>query len=218
MTSKEVTFKKFDPKGSISIYQFLSSYEDWCHGYIFDSQKPRLLFTKYLHPSLTTSYKELKARRHDYGQMKTWLNDNFSSVKAVADNHLQAIRAPKTPKVTDDALMHAIYIRKMHRLLTTLYNLKIRKGIRVPQLQEYIIIVRIPIVAFIMLSQHCTYSNNRNKCRHMAALKKKKNIFFFFLCPLGILSSIFRCRRCIRNPAPGRMGYAYIVIAVRSER
>jgi hypothetical protein len=29
-----------------------------------------------------------------------------------------------------------------------------------------------------------------------------------------ILYSIFRCRRCIRNPAPGRMGYAYIVIAV----
>jgi Pao retrotransposon peptidase len=138
MNSKEVTFKKFDPKGSISIYQFLSSYEDWCHGYISDSQKPRLLFTKYLHPSLTTSYEELKARRHDYGQMKSWLIDNFGSVKAVADNHLRAIRALKTPKATDDALTHAIYIREMHRLLTTLYNLEIRKGIRVPQLQEYI--------------------------------------------------------------------------------
>jgi hypothetical protein len=29
------------------------------------------------------------------------------------------------------------------------------------------------------------------------------------LCPLGILYSIFWCRRCIRNPAPGCMGYAY---------
>jgi hypothetical protein len=40
----------------------------------------------------------------------------------------------------------------------------------------------------------------------------------FFLCPLGILYSNFQCRRCIRNPAPGRMRYLFIVIAVCSER
>jgi hypothetical protein len=42
------------------------------------------------------------------------------------------------PKPSDVALTHAVYIRKMHRLLTTLYNLEIRQGVRVPQLQEYI--------------------------------------------------------------------------------
>jgi hypothetical protein len=36
-----------------------------------------------------------------------------------------------------------------------------------------------------------------------------------FSCALKYF--FFRCRRCIRNPAPGHMGYAYIVIAVRSE-
>jgi hypothetical protein len=125
VAAKEVTFKKFDPKGSVSVYQFLSSYEDWCHGYVSDTSKPRLLFTKYLHPSLTTSYEELKEKRHSYQDMKSWLIEKFGSVKAVADNHLRAIRALKTPKPTDDALTHATYVREMHRLLTTLYNLEI---------------------------------------------------------------------------------------------
>jgi hypothetical protein len=84
--SKEVTFNKFDPKGSVSIYEFFGSFEDWCHGYVSDTSKPRLLFTKYLHQSLTTSYEDLKARRHDYYQMKAWLIDKFGSVKSVADN------------------------------------------------------------------------------------------------------------------------------------
>jgi hypothetical protein len=48
--------------------------------------------------------------------------------------------------------------------------------------------------------------------------KRLNDDLTFFLCPLGILYSIFWCRCCIRNPAPGRMGYAYIFIAVRSER
>ena len=47
--------------------------------------------------------------------------------------------------------------------------------------------------------------------------------FFFcgcqaFLCPLGMFIHYFRCGRCIRNPAPGCMRYAYILTAVRSER
>jgi hypothetical protein len=70
--------------------------------------------------------------------MKNWLIDKFGSVKAVADNQLNAIRALKSPKPTDEALTHATYVWEMHRLLTTLYNLEIRKGVRVPQLQEYI--------------------------------------------------------------------------------
>jgi hypothetical protein len=29
-TTREVTFKRFDPKGSVSIYVFLSLFEEWC--------------------------------------------------------------------------------------------------------------------------------------------------------------------------------------------
>jgi hypothetical protein len=89
-------------------------------------------------PSLTTSYEELKSKKHDYRAMKSWLVGTFGSVKAVADNKLRAIRALKTPKPTDDALTHAIHTREVHRLLTTLYNLEISRGVCVPQLQEYI--------------------------------------------------------------------------------
>jgi hypothetical protein len=111
VASKEVTFKKFDPKGSVSVYEFLSRFDEWCSGYISDTSKPRLLYTKYLHPSLTTSYEELEAKKHDYVAMKNWLIDKFGSVKVVADNQLRAIRALKSPKPTDDALTHATYVR-----------------------------------------------------------------------------------------------------------
>jgi hypothetical protein len=40
VASKEVTFKKFDPKGSVSIYEFISHFEEWCSGYISDTLKP----------------------------------------------------------------------------------------------------------------------------------------------------------------------------------
>jgi hypothetical protein len=43
VASKEMTFKKFDPKESVSIYEFLSQFEEWCSGYILDTSKPRLL-------------------------------------------------------------------------------------------------------------------------------------------------------------------------------
>jgi hypothetical protein len=114
VAARDVTFKKFDPKGAVSIYEFLSLFEEWCQGHIPDTSKPRLLFTKYLHPSLISSYEELKARKHSYPQMKAWLIDNFGSVKTVADNQLRAIRALKLPKPTDDALTHATYVREMH--------------------------------------------------------------------------------------------------------
>ena len=34
LPTKEVTFKVFDPNGKVSIYEFLSSYEKWAHGYL----------------------------------------------------------------------------------------------------------------------------------------------------------------------------------------
>jgi hypothetical protein len=70
--------------------------------------------------------------------MKAWLIDNFGSVKSVADGQIRAIKALKVPRVGDSALTHANYVREMHRLLSTLYNLEIRRGVKVPQLRDYI--------------------------------------------------------------------------------
>jgi hypothetical protein len=121
----------------VSIYEFLSDFDKYCSDFIPDTVKPRLLYTKYLHHSLITGYVELEAEKHNYATLRAWLINRFRSVKAVADNRLRAIRALKTPKSTDDALTHARYVRDVHRLLSTC-NLKISKGVRVPQLQEYV--------------------------------------------------------------------------------
>ena len=50
-------------------------------------------------------------------------------------------------------------------------------------------------------------------------------LLLFFFCGLRLFAPTghstlllyFRCRRCIRNPAPGRMRYSYIFIAVLRE-
>ena len=138
LPAKEVTFKVFDPNGKVSIYEFLSSYEKWAHGYLSDSAKARLLFTKYLPPTLTEGYDELKLKQDNYGSMKDWLIDHFGSVKGVADMQLKAIKALKTPKSSNTAVIQSQYYRNVHRLLTTLFDLEIRKGVKVPQLQEHI--------------------------------------------------------------------------------
>ena len=67
-----------------------------------------------------------------------WLIDHFGSVKGVADMQLKAIKALKTPKSSDTAVNQSQYYRNVHRLLTTLFDLEIRKGVKVPQLQEHI--------------------------------------------------------------------------------
>ena len=128
----------FDPNGKVSIYEFLSSYEKWAHGYLSDSARARLLFTKYLPPTLTEGYDELKLKQDNYGSMKDWLIDHFGSVKGVADMQLKAIKALKTPKSSDTAVNQSQYYRNVHRLQTTLFDLEIRKGVKVPQLQEHI--------------------------------------------------------------------------------
>ena len=69
--------------------------------------------------------------------MKDWLIDHFGSVKGVADVQLKAIKALKT-KSSDTAVNQSQYYRNVHRLLTTLFDLEIRKGVKVPQLQEHI--------------------------------------------------------------------------------
>ena len=138
LPAKEVSFKQFDPNGETSVYEFLTLYEEWARGYISDAAKARLLFSKYLSSKLTEGYEELKRRKHDYGSMKNWLIDNFGSVKKVADMQLKAIKSLKAPKSDSDHSSQAQYLRNIHRHLTTLYNLEIRKGVKVPQLQEFI--------------------------------------------------------------------------------
>jgi hypothetical protein len=60
-------------------------------------------------------------------------------------------------------------------------------------------------------------SKNFDAAMAPTLLYTKPTFFSLFFCPLGILYSIFKCMRCIWNPAPSRMEYAYIFIAVRSE-
>ena len=43
-------------------------------------------------------------------------------------------------------------------------------------------------------------------------------IIFFFFAPWAYHYIFFWCGRCIQNPAPGHMRYAYIFITVRLER
>jgi len=136
--AKEATFKMFDPSGDGCIYQFLSQYEEWAHGYLSNSAKARLLFTKYLPPSLTEVYEELILKRNDYQAMKNWLIDVYGSVKEAADMRLRSISKLKPPKSSDGPLQHSQYLRKIHKHLSTLFNLEISKGVKVPRLLEYI--------------------------------------------------------------------------------
>jgi hypothetical protein len=56
----------------------------------------------------------------------------------VADGQIRAIKALKVPRPTDDANVHATYVREIHRLLSTLYNLEVSRGVHVPQLWDHI--------------------------------------------------------------------------------
>ena len=80
----------------------------------------------------------MKLKQDNYGSMKDWLIDHFGSVKGVAGMQLKAIKALKTPKSSDTAVNQSQYYCNVHRLLTTLFDLEIRKGVKVPQLQEHI--------------------------------------------------------------------------------
>ena len=98
LPAKEVSFKQFDPSGKVSVHEFLTLYEEWARGYISDAAKARLLFSKYLSPMINEGFEEIKLRKHDYNSMKTWLIDNFGSVKGVADTQLKAIKSLKAPR------------------------------------------------------------------------------------------------------------------------
>lgn len=135
--AREASFLPFDPAGDVSIYEFFSKYEEWARGYISLDAKAHLLFTKYLPKSLTESYEELRSKKHSYDAMKSWLIDQYGMIKGVCDSHLKSIKSQKPPKSEDDLLAHAQYLRKIHRTITALHGLEVRKGVRVPGLQEH---------------------------------------------------------------------------------
>ena len=75
-----------------------------------------------------------------------------------------------------------------------------------------------------VLTQH--FSDNATGDNWLAVTQCINYFFFFFFfgglhlfAPTGhsTLLLYFRCRRCIRNPAPGCMRYSYIFIAVLRE-
>lgn len=130
-------FQPFDPDGDVSVYEFFASFDEWAFGYLSTDAKAQLLFTKYLSPSLTQSYEEIRSMRKSYVAMKNWLIDEFGSLKATVDSKLRAIREQKVPKPTDDLHTQARYLRDIHRSVSKLYSLEISKGVRVPGLREY---------------------------------------------------------------------------------
>jgi hypothetical protein len=135
--ARDITFVQFDPSGEVSVYEFFSKYEEWGRGYVSTDAMAHLLFTKYLPKTLTEGYDELRVRKTSYEAMKSWLIDQFGMIRAVCDNQLRILKSLKPPKSEDDLLAYAQYLRKIHRGITTLQGLEVRKGVRVPGLQEH---------------------------------------------------------------------------------
>jgi hypothetical protein len=135
--SRDATFGVFDPHGDVSVYEFFMRYEDWSKGYLSSEAKAHLLFSKYLPKALTESYEELKDRRKDYEAMKEWLFDQFGMIKRVCDAKIKLIKSLKLPKTEDDLVGETLYYRRIHQAITSLRDLEIRKGVRVPGLLEH---------------------------------------------------------------------------------
>ena len=95
------------------------------------------MFTKYLPDSLTESYEEIKNRKGDYHAMRAWLIDQFGMIKRVCDARIKLIRSLKPPKSDDDLVGQTLYYRKIHQAVASLRELEIRKGVRVPGLQQH---------------------------------------------------------------------------------
>ena len=135
--SRKVTFTVFDPHGDVSVYEFFMRFEEWSQGYLSAEAKADLLYTEYLPKSLTDSYEELKVRRRDYHAMRAWLIDQYGMIKRVCDAKIKLIKSLKPPKSDDDLMGQTLYYRKIHQAVASLRELEIRKGVRVPGLQQH---------------------------------------------------------------------------------
>lgn len=134
---KEITFTTFKSGGEVSIYEFMSKFESWADGYISEDAKADLLYNKYLDKSIVESYSELSPIKEDFHAMKAWLIKKFGSVVPMANGYVKAISRLPTPKASDLPGM-VKYLRSIHRLLTSLSELEITKGVPVPKLQSHL--------------------------------------------------------------------------------
>ena len=112
-------------------------FEEWAKGYLSSEAKASLLFTKYLPKALTESYEELKVRQRDYHAMRSWLIDQYGMIKRVCDAKIKLIKSLKPPKSDDDLAGQTLYYRKIHQAVASLRDLEVRKGVRVPGLQNH---------------------------------------------------------------------------------
>jgi hypothetical protein len=134
---RDTPFTVYDPHGEVSVYEFFMRFEEYSKGYLNSEAKAQLLFSKYLPKSLTESYQELKDRKRDYDAMRDWLIDQYGMIKRVCDTKIKLIKSFKHPKGEDDLVGETLYYRKVHQAITSLRDLEIRKGVRVPGLIEH---------------------------------------------------------------------------------
>ena len=134
---KEVNFKPFKPNDEVSVYEFFSRFEEWADGYLSEDAKANQLFHRYLDHSVTDSYAEIVRVRDNYGQMKDWLMKKFGSVVPMAHGYIRAISRLKVPGESDLA-ENVRHLRAIHKLLSSLSELEISKGVPVPKLQDYL--------------------------------------------------------------------------------
>ena len=131
MPARKEDFTPFDPFSDVSVYEFFMQYDDWARGYLSDEAQAYLLFTKYLPADLTESYEEIRSRRHNYDAMRSWLIDRYGLITAVADMKLQYIRSLQVSTGPKDLLGNTRYLRGIHRTVSRLHGLEVKKGVRV---------------------------------------------------------------------------------------
>jgi hypothetical protein len=134
---REITFTKFIPGGGVSIYQFLTSFENWADDYLSEEAKADQLYHRYLDKSITESYAELSSMKESFPAMKNWLIQKYGSAVPIAHDCIKSIQRMPTPNESD-ICGSAQYLRSIHKLLTSLTELEIAKGVPVPKLQNYL--------------------------------------------------------------------------------
>jgi hypothetical protein len=135
--SREVTFKPWKPGGEVNIYEFFTSYEEWSTGLLSDREKAYRLYHLYLDSSLTSTYEELRSRKGNYQEMKTWLTTKWGAVKPVVDTCLRMIKKLPKPKDNKDLAALAVQSRAIHKQVSDLIHLEASKGVPVPRLSDH---------------------------------------------------------------------------------
>ena len=121
----------------MSIYEFLRRFESWADGYLSCETKADQLYHRYLDQSITEGYEEITPLKEDFSAMKDWLIKQYGSLVPMAHGYIKAIRRLTVPPVSDITATIQ-YLRNIHRLLVSVFELEISKGVPVPKLQAYL--------------------------------------------------------------------------------